>query len=79
MVRVVKSRILRCVGHAARMEEGRVAFVNLSGNRPLGRLLNEQLRSIYCSSSIMRMIKSRILRWVGYAARMEEGRRTILE
>ena len=41
MVRVIKSRRLRWVGHVARTEEGRTAFKILTGkstgNRPLGR------------------------------------------
>jgi hypothetical protein len=40
IVRVMKSRRLRWVGHEVRMEEGRSAFKILtgkpSGNRPLG-------------------------------------------
>ena len=31
IVRVIKSRRLRCVGHLARMEEGRSAFKILTG------------------------------------------------
>ena len=38
------------------------------------RLHNEELHSFYRSPKIVRVIKSRILRWAGYAARMEEGR-----
>ena len=30
---------------------------------------------MYRSTNIVRVIKSRILRWAGYVARMEEGRR----
>jgi hypothetical protein len=41
IVRVIKSRRLRWVGHVARMEEGRSAFKILTGKctgkRPLGR------------------------------------------
>ena len=41
IVRVIKSRRLRRVGHVARMEEGRSAFKILTGKptgkRPLGR------------------------------------------
>ena len=37
------------------------------------RLHNEELHSVYCSSNIVRVIKSRILRWAGHVARMEEG------
>ena len=41
IVRVIKSRRLRCTGHVARMEEGRSAFKIVrgkpTGKRPLGR------------------------------------------
>jgi hypothetical protein len=35
---------------------------------------NEELRDLYSSSSIIRIIKSRRMRWVGHVARMEEKR-----
>ena len=38
------------------------------------RLHNEKLYSLYCSLNIIRVIKSRRLRWTGHVARMEEGR-----
>ena len=31
-------------------------------------------KHLYCSPSIVRLIKSRRMRWVGHVARMEEGR-----
>jgi hypothetical protein len=37
------------------------------------KLHNEELHNLYCSSSIIRMIKSRKMRWAGHVARM--GRR----
>ena len=37
-------------------------------------LHNEELHSLYPSSNIVRVIKSRRLRWAGHVARMEEGR-----
>ena len=37
-------------------------------------LHNEELHSSYCLLNIVRVIKSRILRWAGHVARMEEGR-----
>jgi hypothetical protein len=41
IIRVIKSRRLRCAGHVVRMEEGRSAFKILVGKpigkRPLGR------------------------------------------
>ena len=39
------------------------------------RLHNEELHSFYRSPNIVRVIKSRRLRWTGHVARMEEGRR----
>ena len=41
----------------------------------LGSLLHEEeLNDLYCSSNIVRVIKSRRMRWVGHVAGMEEGR-----
>jgi hypothetical protein len=34
------------------------------------KLHNEGLHNLYCSPSIIRMIKSRRMRWAGHAARM---------
>ena len=38
------------------------------------RLHNEELHSLYHSPNIVRVIKSRRLRWTGHVATMEEGR-----
>ena len=38
------------------------------------RLHNGEFYSLYPSSNIVRVIKSRRLRWAGHVARMEEGR-----
>ena len=38
------------------------------------RLQNEELHSLYRSLNIVRVIKSRRLRWAGHIARMEGGR-----
>ena len=38
------------------------------------KLHNEELSDLYCSLNIVRMIKSRRMRWVGYVARMGERR-----
>ena len=38
------------------------------------RLHNEELHSLYHSSIIFRVIKSRRLRWAGQVSRMEAGR-----
>jgi hypothetical protein len=37
-------------------------------------LHNDELHSLYSSPSIVRVIKSRRLRWAGHVARMGEGR-----
>ena len=46
----------------------------LIGNGEWRRLHNEELHSLYCSPNILRVIKSRRLRWAGHVARMEEGK-----
>jgi transcription termination factor 2 len=38
------------------------------------KLHNEELRNLYSSPSIIRMIKSRRMRWAGHVARMGEKR-----
>ena len=38
------------------------------------RLLNEELYDLYCSSNVIRVIKSRRMRWSGNVARMGDRR-----
>ena len=38
------------------------------------KLHNEELNDIYCSPNIVRVIKSKRVRWVGYVTRMGERR-----
>jgi hypothetical protein len=38
------------------------------------RLHNEELHNLYASPNVVRVIKSRRMRWVGYAARMGQMR-----
>ena len=38
------------------------------------RLHNEELNDLYCSPDIVRVIKSRRIRWTGHVARMGEER-----
>jgi hypothetical protein len=38
------------------------------------KLHNEELNNLYCSPNIVRVIKSRRMRWAGHVARMREGR-----
>jgi hypothetical protein len=42
------------------------------------KLHNEELHNLYCSSSIVRMIKSRRMRWAGYVARIGEKNRILV-
>jgi hypothetical protein len=38
------------------------------------KLHNEQLHNLYSSTSIIRIIKSRLIKWAGHVARMGEKR-----
>jgi hypothetical protein len=38
------------------------------------KLHNDELHNLYSSSNIVRVIKSRWMRWAGHVARMGEGR-----
>jgi len=38
------------------------------------KLYNEELRDLYSLPNIVRVVKSRRMRWVGHVARMAEGR-----
>ena len=38
------------------------------------KLRNEELHDLYCSLNVMWVIKSRIMKWVGYVARTREKR-----
>ena len=38
------------------------------------KLHNEELNDLYCSPNIVRVIKSKTIRWAEHVARMEEGR-----
>jgi hypothetical protein len=40
----------------------------------LRKLHNEELHNLYCSPSMIRMMKSRMTRWAVHVARMEEKR-----
>jgi hypothetical protein len=49
--------------------------LDLKGRKTSWRKLhNDELHSLYSSPNIVRVIKSKWLRWAGHVARMEEGR-----
>ena len=62
-LRVFENRILRQIFGPKKDENG-----------DWRRFHNEELHSLYCSPNIVRVIKSRRLRWAGHVARMQEGR-----
>ena len=62
-LRVFKNRIL-----------GRIFGPKRHENGDWRKLHNEELHSLCRSPNLVRMIKSRRLRWAGHVARMEEGR-----
>ena len=53
---------------------GRIFGPRSDENGEWRRLHNEELHSLYRSSNIVRVNKSRRLRWAGHVARMEGGR-----
>ena len=65
--------------HRLRVFENRV-LRRISGAKRNGvtgewrKFHNEELNDLYCSPNIVRVIKSRRLRWAGHVTRMEEGR-----
>jgi hypothetical protein len=60
---VFENRVLRKIFRPKREEDG-----------SWRKLHNDELHSLYSSSSIVRVIKSRSMRWAGHVARMGDGR-----
>jgi hypothetical protein len=62
-LRVFENRVLRRIFGPKREEDG-----------SWRKLHNDKLHSLYSSLNIVRVIKSRRMRWTGHVARMGEGR-----
>jgi hypothetical protein len=66
------------VEHRLRISENRVLKRIFGPKREVNgswrKLHNDELHSLYSSSNIVRVTKSRRMRWVGHVARVGEGR-----
>jgi hypothetical protein len=63
-LRVFENRVLRRIFGPKREEDG-----------SWRKLHNDELHSLYSSRNIVRVIKSRRMKWAGHVARTGEGRR----
>jgi hypothetical protein len=61
-LKVFENRVLRKIFGPKREEDGSCR-----------KLHNDELHSLYSLTNIVRVIKSRRMRWAGHVARMEEG------
>jgi hypothetical protein len=61
-LRVFEKRVLRRIFGPKREEDG-----------PWRKSHNDQLLVLYSSTNIVRVIKSRMMRWAGHVARMRKG------
>jgi hypothetical protein len=62
-LRVFKNRVLRKIFGPKREEDG-----------SWGKLRNDRLHNLYSSPNVVRVLKSRRMRWAEHVARMGEGR-----
>jgi hypothetical protein len=62
-LRVFENKVLRRIFGPKREEDG-----------SWRKLHNDELHSLYSSANIVRVIKSRSMRWAGHVARMGRGR-----
>jgi hypothetical protein len=63
LLRIFESRVLRRIFGPKREEDG-----------SWRKLHNDELHNLYSSPNILRVIKSRRIRWTGHVARRGEGR-----
>jgi hypothetical protein len=66
-LRVFENKVLRKISRPKREEDG-----------SWRKLHNDELHSLYSSPNIVRVIKSRRMRWAGHVAHMGEGRSVLL-
>jgi len=68
--------ILRLSKSSKSLGDEKKLSINILCPKPSGewrKLHNEELRDLYSLPNIVRVVKSRIMRWAGHVAHMEEG------